>query len=128
MTFPGAGETPLAALAREAEVVAGEAIADVLCHPVIQEASPAALDEIPRMLDAGCGTIKIFLSFGFDAQATACVRAIDLAGRSGLLSMLHCEDEALLAHSVERLVAAGRSSLRDYAASRPVVAEVLATQ
>jgi dihydropyrimidinase len=128
MTFPAPGETPLAALAREAEVVAREAIADVLCHPVLQEATPAALAEIPRLLDAGCGTIKIFLSFGFDAQAAAGVRAIGLAGRSGLLSMLHCEDEALLAHSVERLVAAGRTSLRHYAESRPPIAEVVATQ
>src|SRR5215471_5033807 len=128
MTFLDGGETPLAGLAREAETVRGQAIADVFCHPVIGDPSAAVLDEIPRLLDAGCSTIKCFLSFGFDARAKEYVRAIALAGRSGLLTMLHCEDEALLAHAVDRMVAAGRTSLRHYAESRPVVAEVAATQ
>jgi dihydropyrimidinase len=127
MTFLGAGERPLDGLAREHEAAGGQAIADFFCHPVIAEPE-AALDDIPRLLDAGCGTIKCFLSFGFDARATAYVRAIDLAGRSGLLTMLHCEDEALLADAVTRLVAAGRTTLRDYAGSRPPIAEVAATQ
>lgn len=127
MTFLDAGEGPLAGLAREHEAAREQAIADFFCHPVIGEPA-AALDDIPRLLDAGCGTIKCFLSFGFDAQAAAYVAAIGLAGRSGLLTMLHCEDEALLSHAVERLAAAGRTSLRDYAESRPVVAEVAATQ
>jgi dihydropyrimidinase len=127
MTFLGAGEGPLAGLAREQEVAREQAVADYFCHPVIAEPA-AALDDIPRLLDAGCSTIKCFLSFGFDARAAAYVEAIALAGRSGLLTMLHCEDEALLAHAVERLLAAGRTSLRDYARSRPVVAEVASTQ
>jgi dihydropyrimidinase len=125
MTFLGPGETPLAGLAREAKDVRAQAIADVFCHPVIGEASPAALEEIPRLLDAGCRTIKCFMSFGFDAQARAYVEAIALAGRSGLLTMLHCEDEP---HAVAELVAAGRTSLRHYGESRPVIAEVVATQ
>jgi dihydropyrimidinase len=127
MTFLGAGEGPLAGLAREHETARQQAIADFFCHPVIAEPA-AALDDIARLPDAGCSTIKCFLSFGFDAQAAAYVEAIGLAGRSGLLTMLHCEDEALLAHAVGRLAAAGRTSLRDYAESRPVVAEVAATQ
>jgi len=127
MTFLGPGERPLDGLARDQAAAADQAIADYFCHPVISDPA-AALEDIPRLLDAGCGTIKCFLSFGFDARAAAYVRAIDLAGRSGLLTMLHCEDEALLARGVDRLVAAGRTSLRDYAESRPVVAEVLATQ
>jgi dihydropyrimidinase len=117
----------MAGLAREHEAARGQAIADFFCHPVIGDPA-AALDDIPALLDAGCSTIKCFLPFGFDAQAAAYVRAIGLAGRSGLLTMLHCEDEALLAHAVERLVAAGRTSLGDYAESRPVIAEVAATQ
>ncbi|HEY7200892.1 MAG TPA: amidohydrolase family protein, partial [Candidatus Dormibacteraeota bacterium] len=129
MTFLGQGETPLAGLAREAESVRAQAIADVICHPVIDDVSPAVLDEIPRLLDAGCGTIKCFMSApGFDAQAAAYVEAIRRAGESGLLTMVHCEDQALLRDAVARLVAAGRTSLRHYAESRPPVAEVVATQ
>ena len=129
MTFLGAGETPLNGLAREAEAVRAQAIADVFCHPVIGDPSPAVLEEIPRLLEAGCGTIKCFLSMpGFDAQSAAYVRAIRLAGESGLLTMLHCEDPALLADAAERLTAAGLTSLRHYGVSRPEIAEVVATQ
>src|SRR2546429_55159 len=60
--------------------------------------------------------------------AAAHVAAVRLAGESGLLTMLHCEDQALLADAAAQLVAAGRTSLRHYADSRPVVAEVAATQ
>jgi dihydropyrimidinase len=129
MTFLGEGEAPLAGLAREAEAVGRQAIADVVCHPVIGEVTDAVLDEIPRLRDAGCGTIKCFMSTpAFDAHAAGYVRAIRRAGESGLLTMLHCEDQALLHDAVARLVAAGRTSLRHYAESRPVVAEVVATQ
>jgi dihydropyrimidinase len=129
MTFLARGETPLAGLAREAVAVGEQAIADVLCHPVIQDVTPATLAEIPRLPEAGCGTIKCFLSMpGFDAQAARYVEAIRLAGESGLLTMLHCEDHALLADAVARLVAAGRTALRHYAESRPPIAEVVATQ
>jgi dihydropyrimidinase len=128
MTFGAPGETPLAALAREARTIREQAIADVFCHPVIGDPSPAVLDEIPRLLEAGCNTIKCFMSFGFDSRAGGYVEAIGRAGASGLLTLLHCEDEALLAYAVGRLVSAGRTSLRHYADSRPVVAEVAATQ
>ena len=129
MTFLGDGELPLAGLAREAAAVRAQAIVDVICHPVLGTVSPAVLDEIPRLLGAGCGTIKCFMSMpGFDAQAAAYVEAIRRAGESGLLTMLHCEDQALLWDAVARLVAAGRTSLRHYAESRPPIAEVVATQ
>jgi len=42
--------------------------------------------------------------------------------------MLHCEDQALIHDAVGHLEAAGRTSLRHYAESRPTIAEVVATQ
>jgi dihydropyrimidinase len=129
MTFPATGETPLAALEREAAVVREQAIADVFLHPVLFEASQAVLDDIPRLLEAGCNSIKIFMVFpGFDAHARGFLEAIRRAGAGGLLSLIHCEDDALIANATAQLMAQGRTSLRHYAESRPVVAEVVATQ
>jgi len=45
-----------------------------------------------------------------------------------VVTLVHCEDGALLAAAVRRLVALGRTSLDNYAESRPVIAEVVATQ
>ena len=53
---------------------------------------------------------------------------LEHARDAGVVTLMHCEDGALLAAAVRRLEAEGRTSLRDYGASRPVVAEVAATQ
>jgi dihydropyrimidinase len=42
--------------------------------------------------------------------------------------MIHCEDQTILSAAVRELMAQGRSSLRYYAESRPVAAEVAATR
>ncbi len=129
MTFLGPGETPLAGLAREAAVARAQAMADVLLHPVLGEVTPEVLAEVPRLLDAGCNSIKAFMSTPrFDPQVRGYVEATRRAGEAGLLTLLHCEDAALLADATAQLLAAGRSGLRHYAESRPVIAEVVATQ
>lgn len=129
MTFLAPGETPLAGLERESAVAREQAIADWFLHPVLEETGPAALDEIPRLLAAGCNTFKVFLSSPrFDAQVGGYVEAVRRAGASGVLAMLHCEDHALVAAATARLVVQGRTSLQHYAESRPALAEVVATQ
>ncbi|MDQ6832231.1 MAG: amidohydrolase family protein, partial [Chloroflexota bacterium] len=129
MTFLASGETPLAGLAREAAVARAQTITDLFLHPVLGETTPAVLDEIPRLLDAGCNTIKFFMSTSsFDTQVRGYVEATRRAGASDLLTLIHCEDDALMADAVAQLTAAGQTALRHYAASRPVIAEVVATQ
>ncbi len=129
MTFLAPGEAPLAGLAREAAVARSQTICDLFLHPVLGEATPAVLGEIPRLLAAGCNSIKYFMSPpGFDAQVPGYVEATRRAGASGLLTLVHCEDHAIMADAAAQLHAAGRSSLRHYADSRPVISEVVATQ
>jgi dihydropyrimidinase len=129
MTFPLPEETPLAALERETAVARRQTIADLFLHPVLTSAAPQVLDEIPRLLDTGCNSIKVFAVFPwFDSQMRGYMEAIRLAGASGLITMIHCEDHALIEDATARLVAAGKTSLRYYPESRPVVSEVIATQ
>jgi dihydropyrimidinase len=129
MTFPAPGETPLASLAREGAVAREQAIADIFLHPVLAEAGPQILDEIPRLLEAGCNSIKIFMvTPAFDTQIQGYVEATRRAGAAGLLTMIHCEDHALIGDARAQLAAAGKVSLRHYPASAPVFTEVVATQ
>jgi dihydropyrimidinase len=129
MTFPGSGETPLAALAREAALAAERASADYFLHPVLVDLSDDILAQIPQLLGRGCNTIKYFMSMpGFDPQIGRYVEATRRAGADRLLTLIHCEDFALLADAVAELTRAGQTSLRHYAASRPIVSEVVATQ
>ncbi len=130
MTFIGPDEGLLDGLERDANLARTSAAADVFLHPVLASPSREILDEIPRLLDAaGCSSIKVFLPTAqFDAEALGYLEAIRRAGASGLVSMLHCEDYSLLEYATARLLAAGTTSLRYFPQSRPVVAEVLATQ
>jgi dihydropyrimidinase len=129
MTFGVAGESLLGALERETEVARRQAIADVFLHPVLGPPNEETLAEIPQLLDAGCSSLKVFLTNpNFDRQADGYVEAIRCAGSAGLISMLHCEDAAAIAHATRRLLERGETSLRYFGNSRPVVAEVVATQ
>ena len=129
MTFGADDETPLEALRREATAAERETICDVFLHPVVGQPDARALDEILHLVEHGCSSIKIFLSNpGFDRQIDAYVEAMYRAGASGLMTMLHCEDAALITYATRRLTEAGQSSLRYFPMSRPVVAEAVATQ
>lgn len=129
MTFLTAGETPRAGLAREAAVARTQTITDLFLHPVLGETTPGVLDDIPHLLDEGCNTIKFFMSTPhFDRQLAGYVEATRRAGANDLLTLIHCEDHALMADAAAQLARAGRTSLRHYAESRPVVSEVVATE
>jgi len=129
MTFLADGEMPIAGLEREAAEARTQTIADLFMHPVIGQTTTEILDQIPHLLDAGCSSIKYFMVFPrFDTQVAGYVEATRRAGASGLLTLIHCEDFALTADATAQLVGAGHTSLRYYAQSRPVLAEVVATQ
>jgi dihydropyrimidinase len=130
MTFGASGESLREALARDADVASTQSIADVFFHPVLGVPNARNLAEIPRLLaDDGCSSIKVFLtSPSFDRDAGGYIEAIRVAGESGLISMLHCEDAPTIDYATRRLVERGETALRYFGASRPVVAEVVATQ
>ena len=129
MTFPADGELPFAALRREAAEAARQTITDLFLHPVLATITPPILDEVPRLREHGCGSIKFFTAFAwFDAQVEGYLEATRRAGAAGLMTLIHCEDHALLNLATSALIAAGNTGLRFFGASRPVVAEVVATQ
>lgn len=129
MTFLDQGELPLQALEREAAIAREESIADYFLHPVLTDTSPPVLDQIPALLGAGCNSIKYFMSMSaFDHQVSGYLAATRIAGEQQLITLIHCEDHALIEDATAGLIAAGMSSLRNYPESRPVISEVVATQ
>jgi dihydropyrimidinase len=129
MSFPEPGETPLATLKREAKLVQQQAIADVILHPVIIPPIEAAISELPQMVAAGHTTIKVFMcTEEFDQHVLAYLEMLQAAGEMGILTVIHCEDFAIIAAACRALLDEGRGSLRYYPESRPVVSEAVATQ
>ncbi|MDQ6674488.1 MAG: amidohydrolase family protein [Chloroflexota bacterium] len=130
MTFPAnPDEAIFDTLQRDVDTLQQQAIADVFLHPVVINPSDSLLADIPRLLDRGYSSLKFFMPFpGFDMNVGAYLEVVRRAGESGLLTMIHCEDHALTSAATARLLAAGQTSLRAYAESRPVLAEAVATQ
>ncbi|MEP7026173.1 MAG: amidohydrolase family protein [Actinomycetota bacterium] len=132
MTFPGPGQTLRQALDRDLAAAtssdAGSAV-DYVLHPVLADASAAAIAELPALARDGYRTLKLFMiSHEFEAQAAGMIAAISAAGELGMLTLLHCEDAALVQFAGEQLVASGRGGLDNYAESRPVHAERAAVE
>jgi dihydropyrimidinase len=121
------GERLPEALERETDRVSKEAIADIVLHPILSV--PHDPRELSKIVDAGHRSIKIFMiSDRFVDNEAAYREIIEEAGRLGILTLLHCEDAAIIDRAEAELVAAGHASLRYYAESRPVESEVVATR
>jgi dihydropyrimidinase len=129
ITFPISGETPLETHERDVSVARSQTIADLIIHPVIYEMNTDILDSIPFLLDEGCNSIKLFTVFPtFDPNLPDYLEVIQRAGDHGLVTLIHCEDYAIIKSATERLVSSNKSALRYYPLSRPVISEVIATQ
>ena len=68
-------------------------------------------------------TVKVYLNAQVDQNAGDYLKAIRAAGAAGLLTMIHCDDAAITSTTVERMVAEGRTAIRYYPDSRPIVGE-----
>ena len=129
MTFPSPDELPLASIKRDEAVAREQTIADIFFHPVLVDITPELLEDIPKLFEAGCNTIKFFTVFPtFDAQIQGYMEAMRRANALEMLTLIHCEDYMSIKDATERLTASGKTSLRYYPESRPVTSEVVATQ
>jgi dihydropyrimidinase len=104
----------------------GRAIIDYGFHVAILDPTPAAIAEIPCMVERGVTSFKIFMMMGFEHRVRDFLRAFRAAGECGGLLAIHAEDEHLIGFCTERLLAAGKSSVAHFAASRPPLSEAAA--
>jgi dihydropyrimidinase len=130
-TFAGArqGEPILDAVDRLAGLVQADAIADVMLHAVAWPPAAEVAAAIPALAARGQPSFKVYMTRqDFGAQIPDFIRLLEAARDAGVVTMIHCEDGAMLAAAVRRLEARSHTSLRYYGESRPVIAEVAATQ
>jgi dihydropyrimidinase len=129
ISVPDKEETPLGTLKRESKTIMQQAIADVMIHPVIFTPTEKILKEIPQLIENGCSTIKIFMvTDDFDENTSGYIKAIQAAADNGMLSMIHCEDNKIIKDTCNQMIEEGRGSLENYADSRPLESEIVATQ
>ena len=126
--FHAEGQTLAQAIEGEAALIREQAIADVILHAGITPRTQTG-EMTTLAAETGQTSTKMFMVWTvFDAAVPDYLATMDAAGRNGILTMVHCEDWPILARAVAELTAAERTSLEYFPDSRPVVAEVVATQ
>jgi dihydropyrimidinase len=124
--FQTAGGSLSDAISRWDDKARSRAVIDYGFHVAILDPTPAAIAEIPKVVERGVSSFKIFMMRGFEDRARDFLRAFKMAAESGALLTIHAEDEHLIGYCTERLLGAGNRSVAHFAASRPPLSEAAA--
>ena len=127
--YPRTGENAVEAMDRSLAEVSERAIGDVFFHANTWPPTPEFAALMLELAARGQPSHKVFMTArDFGAHRTAFIEVLEAARNAGVVTLLHCEDTAILQVALRRLRAEGRTSLEHFAESRPVLAEVAATQ
>src|SRR5499426_4016940 len=107
---------------------AGRAHVDYGFHVIVSDASDYVLAEIPRLVDAGYPSLKVFMINEFGIGDAAFLRLLGAAKDARAIVNVHAENGDMLDHCARTMLAAGRLDPRYYAESRPAIAEAEATR
>ncbi len=128
MTFPWPGQSLRAAIERDSQDAAANAVVDVMLHPVLTDPDTQPLSDLDWLTARGHTSLKFFTSFGgFRTAPAYYLDAVRVAAANGMITLVHCEDAAILDSSLRHLAATGRTAVAHYPDARPVAAEVAAT-
>lgn len=104
----------------------GHVAVDYGLHAIVTDVTPATLDEIAAVVDAGVTSFKVYMVYEkeqlmvSDGALRALLRA---AGRAGGIVGLHAENAAIIDFETARCLAAGRHAPRFHATTRPPIVE-----
>lgn len=123
------GATLRAALETWQEKARGKACIDYGFHVAITDLPDSVLNEMPEMVEAGVSSFKLFMAYKGSLQVDDATffKALVKAKECGALISFHGENGDVIDVLVKRMVAAGQTTPRYHALSRPPEAEAEAT-
>jgi len=129
MSFVLPSETMTHRMDADGALVRRQSITDVMLHPVMLSPMGAAVEEVGTLPERGVTSLKFFMSFPtFEAFAGQFALAMRAAGQAGAITMIHCEDLATIECCSTLIGRKAHQHLADFAETRPVLAELTATQ
>lgn len=107
----------------------GKAAIDYGFHVAITDLRPEVMDEIPKVIDEGVTSLKLFMAYKGVLQVDdmTLFRAMMKAAEHGLLIMVHAENGDVIADLIPRLLAEGKTEPKYHATAHPALAEGEAT-
>ncbi len=130
---PGTGADPasarslLAGLRAWRSATDADSVVDVAVSLVLTAAQDDPIAELPAAVAAGVPTFKAFMVYDFGVDDRTLYRALAMAGASGGMLEVHCENVTILEALTARHLAAGETAPRFHASSRPPYVEAEAT-
>ena len=126
---PENDQTLLEALALRRAQADGRTHIDYSLRMTLTNAAPTTLAQIPAVMTAGISSFKLYTTYtGFALPDESLLAAFEAVGAAGGLAMVHCENDAIVQHSLAKLRAEGRLAPQFQPQSRPALAEVEAIQ
>jgi dihydropyrimidinase len=122
------GQTLAATIETWKAKAAGRAHVDYAFHLILSDVTDERLREIPAIVDAGYPSLKVFTIREFGVTDEALLAVFKAARAARAIVNVHAENSAILDLATAQLIAAGRWDPRDYAESRPALAETEATR
>lgn len=118
MSFPDDGQSVVDAVAGDLDAGGRDSLVDFVLHPGVVTATPATADHVRELTAAGHRSFKMVM-LALDMDGSHLIGAVARAGREGALTLVHCEDGAIIDFLTTELVETGRGGLQFYARSRP---------
>lgn len=108
---------------------ASESVIDYAFHMMVTDVPEGSEEELGALPELGIQSIKLYTTYrpNYYADDATLVRLLEAAARYGLVSLVHCENDALVAAQTAALVQAGHMGWAYHGASRPPLAEQEAT-
>jgi dihydropyrimidinase len=121
--FPGQG---LAEAVKNRREEAEPAVIDYGLHCMVTDLPPGRERELGTLVELGVPSIKLYTTYrpNYYADNATMLRLMQAAGERGLLTTVHCENDALVTAATEALVTAGEVGLANHGHARPALAEV----
>jgi len=122
-----AGRTLLEGLREWRARTEGDAAVDYAVSLVITPQQEDAIAEMAGAIELGVPTFKAFMVYDFGVDDATLYRALAMAGGSGGMLQVHCENAVVLDALTARHLEAGETAPRYHASSRPPYVESEAT-
>ncbi|MBN1487490.1 MAG: dihydropyrimidinase [Anaerolineae bacterium] len=120
--FPGQTfAEALAARLKEAD----PSVMDYAFHMMVTDLPPGREEELGLLPELGIQSIKLYTTYrpNYYADDAKILRLLEAAGRYGLITLVHCENDAVVTAQTQALVAEGHTTWEYHGMSRPALAE-----
>ncbi|MGW6540456.1 dihydropyrimidinase [Streptomyces sp. NPDC055051] len=123
------GEALRAGLDAWMEKADGNCAIDYAFHMIMSDVNPSTLREMPKLIEHGVSSFKLFMAYPgvFYSDDGQILRAMQVAGETGGLIMMHAENGIAIDVLVEQALARGETDPRHHGEVRKALLEAEAT-